>query len=443
MFDTLKRTYLDLFHEYPVLLRLAIVTGLGQLAFALLNMYALPMYLYGKGVEAGTIGAIATTFLLAEMVLKFPMGKLSDRFGRKPFVVFGPLLVCLNPILYIHVYTRAWAVSLLRIVDGTGAAALWPPLLAMVGDLIRSARRAAAMSIFNAVYAAGGGAAFVVGLVVSRFGNDVAPFYLASILLLIAAAFAHFGLPKVTHVHVDEEDPAAEAGPILASAGVASARHSHIRYPLWLVLSLTFLMSFGVLSLPQFLMLYLKQSMKFSDHTIIVMLVGLAIPVVILGLPLGHAADRWGKELAVRVALITATLAMWLIPFCHTVVCLGLATLLLVISYMTVTPAWLAIISDLAPAKRRGHIMSLVATSEGVGAALGPIMGGLLWGANVKLLNNPWLSWLGLSRIGNGYFLKEHPSHIFLGSAVVLTLCALLAVVMLRAKVQATSPDNA
>jgi MFS family permease len=435
MIASLKRTYLDLFYEYPALVRLAIVTGAGQLALALLNSYALPIYLKSINVPAIGIGLVSFTFLASEMLLKFPFGRLSDRVGRKPFVLFGPLVICLNPLFYIWLPARLWALAVpIRALDGAGAAALWPPLYAMVGDLVRSARRTAAMSVMNAVYAAGGGAAMMAGLGISVIVGDKGSFYVASGLLLLTALVAHFGLPKVIPEHEPAIEAAADAGPVLAKAAVApnGIENNHMHYPLWLVLCITFFMSFGVLSLPPYIMLYLKGTLHFSQWQIMWMLAGLAVPIAILGMPIGNAADHWGKEPAVRIALSIAALSMWILPSCHTLPTLLPAALVLVLAYMACTPAWLAIISDLAPTCRRGHIMSLVATAEGAGAALGPIMGGLLWGGMAQYLDKPVFSLL--KHVGNNYFVTEHPGHIFYGSAFILSLCAILAIAMLRAK---------
>jgi MFS family permease len=406
--ERLDRAYLALFREYPLLWRLAIITGAGQIAFALLNVYALPRYLkYALDSEA-LIGPVMTTFLLSEMVLKWPMGRLSDHFGRKPFIVLGPLLISLNPTIIVQLPAKlAGLIFPIRAADGAGAAALWPPLFAMVGDLVKSRSRTAAMSVMNAVYVGAMGAGIVLGLSVSgAFLSVRAPFYLASALLILSGATGYLGLPKfqtkakpATHDHetstfISEEHAEAQDG------------HHIVKYPLPLVIIITFLMSLGVLMLSSFILLYIEDNLGFKKWEIAVLLVVIAVPVMILGLPLGHAADRWGKLLAVRISLSASAVAMWLIPSCHSLIPLAAVGLLLVIGHITGTPPWLAIVSELAPSSRRGRIMSLVSTSEGVGGAIGPLLGQFFWNRN--------------------------PTSIFYCSACILTLTALLLIFALR-----------
>ncbi|MFB3879698.1 MAG: MFS transporter [Armatimonadota bacterium] len=404
MFSRLQRTYLAIFAENPFLLLFAVVTGTGEAAFALITMYALPVYLVQVlGVSGFALGAANATFLLAETVLKFPFGRLSDRLGRKGFVVLGPLAVCLNPTIFMAVPARLWfLVFPLRVADGVGAAALWPPLFAAVGDLVKERSRAAAMSVMNAVYVAAIGAAVVIGYLSAHLtGSDRLPFYIASGLMFVSAATAYRGFPRLT-THGGAPVRPTEA----AEAEAACPREGRVESSvLALVVAISVLMSAGVISLSSFLVLYLNIDMALKPVEFGALLGGLAIAVVALGLPLGHLADRWGTSKAVMLSLVVSALAMWAIPSCRSLAALAPVAVVLVLGHILGTPAWLAVVSQLAPTARRGGVMALVATGEGIGGFLGPLVGGVLWE-----LHHPW---------------------IFYGSALLLTSAALLALSVL------------
>ena len=409
MLARLNQTYIALFREYPFLLRAAIVTGAGQIAFALVNIYALPVYLVQDLHLPGVaLGATSATFLVCETLLKFPMGRLSDRVGRKPLVVLGPLLICLNPVLVVAIPPRLWPLLfLLRAADGVGAAALWSPLFAMVGDEVADRSRAAAMSVMNTVYVAAVAAATVVGAFAAHLaGNDRFPFYMASALMLASAGTAYWGLPRTIAAHGSSPGADPDSPPDAQADDPAEAPPA-VKFPLALVLLIGLLMSMGVLMLSNFIILYLRLDMGLSPLHVGVLVACVATPVLLLGLPLGHAADRWGTALAVRASLAASAFSMWLIPFCRTVPAFGAVAVLLIASHILGTPAWLALVSQLAPASRRGGLMGMVATAEGVGAVLGPLLAGWLWDF-------------------------RHP-YIFYGSAVSLTAAAAVAAVTLRA----------
>jgi MFS family permease len=415
MASRLNQVYVSLFREYPFLTRAAAVTGAGQLAFALLNIYALPVYLvedlHLSGVALGTASA---TFLLCETVLKVPMGRLSDRVTRRPLVVAGPLLVCMNPVLYVVLPPSLWALVFpLRALDGVGAAALWPPLFAMVGDLVRSRSRAAAMSVMNTIYVASIGVAAVLGSLSAHLAHsDLAPFCAASFLLMASAGTAYLGLPRGTRAAAHEPaGPGGQACREAASPAQEEEPHAGAKCPMFLVLLISLLMSAGVLMLANFLILYLKADLGLSAGKIGVLLGALAVPVLLLGLPLGRAADRLGTARAVRLSLAVSAAMMWLIPSCRTVVCFGAVAVILVTSHILGTPAWLALVSQLAPTSRRGGTMAVVASAEGVGAVLGPPLAGWLWD-------------------------MQH-GFIFHGSAALLSLAAVLAFVAFRRRQEA------
>ena len=400
--NLLDRTYLALFREYPQLGPLALMTGASQLAFALLNIYALPKYLVKHlGLSGIAFGLLTATFLAVETVLKIPMGRLSDRYGRKLFIVLGPLLICLNPTIVASLPHRLWRVIFpLRAVDGVGAAALWPPLYAAVGDLTHDRSRAAAMSVMNTVYVTAIGAAAALGaFVVSITGSYKTPFYVATGLLLASAITGQVGLAEARRDVADEpsgapDPPEAQAPPPRAT------------YPFPLLLLMSLLMTLGVLTLANFLILYLSENLQLSDLQTGLLLVCLGVPILLLGLPLGHAADRWGKCRALRVSLSLSAALMWVIPSCRSVPLFGVIATLLVLSHVLGTPAWLALVSALAPSRRRGGVMGAVATAEGIGAVLGPLVGGWLWDIN--------------------------HSYIFYGAAASLSLAALIALFTLR-----------
>ncbi len=382
------------------------MTAGGQLGFALVNFYALPLYLvHGLGISGLALGATSATFLLCEMALKFPLGRLSDRLGRRWFVALGPLLVCLNPVIITWLPPRLWKLVFpVRIVDGVGAAALWPPLYAWVGDIVGSRSRAAAMSVINTVYVGAVGAAAVLGAFIGyATGSPHFAFYLAALVLAASGLLCLFGL-RISTLPANPADPLTAGHPDQAAR--PTTPHTTL-YPIPLVLLISLLMSLGVLVLPNFLVLYLLgKPLNLSQLQLGLLLIVLGAPVLVLGLPLGHAADRLGKTRAIRVSLAVSALTMWLVPACHTVPVFAALTVLLVTSHILGTPAWLAIVSELAPTSRRGGVMGLVATAEGAGAALGPLLGGWLWDIRHE--------------------------YIFYGSAALLSLAALAAAITLR-----------
>lgn len=117
---------------------IAIVAGLAELSYAMMNVSAMPVYLYySMGYQASSVAAIGTAFLLCEGLAKSPLGVLGDRIGRKKLIVAGPLVSTVTSLLTLLVHpTQIYYFFILRALDGLGAAALWPSALALIADVV-------------------------------------------------------------------------------------------------------------------------------------------------------------------------------------------------------------------------------------------------------------------------------------------------------------------
>jgi MFS family permease len=94
----------------------------------------------------------------------------------------------------------------------------------------------------------------------------------------------------------------------------------------------------------------------------------------------GSAAGcRPQRQPLVGAGMVLGTIGMWIIPFSHGLYQLIGAGVLLGGSYALTAPAWLALVSELAPPGRLGLALGASETVQGLGLVLGPLLGGLLW----------------------------------------------------------------
>src|SRR5207247_3149559 len=87
---------------------------------------------------------------------KGPFGVVGDHIGRKWLIIAGPCISAVTSLLTLVIHPQNWYFFvLLRLLDGFGAAALWPSALVMMADVIEERRRSQAMSLFNVTYLIG------------------------------------------------------------------------------------------------------------------------------------------------------------------------------------------------------------------------------------------------------------------------------------------------
>jgi MFS family permease len=58
----------------------------------------LPLFARSFGVSAASVGLTLSAFAVARLVLNVPLGMASDRYGRRPLLVAGPLVTGLGMI---------------------------------------------------------------------------------------------------------------------------------------------------------------------------------------------------------------------------------------------------------------------------------------------------------------------------------------------------------
>jgi MFS family permease len=154
-----------------------------------------PLFFAAAGLSLQQIGVLAFAYPATWGVAQLGTGALSDRWGRKRLIVGGMLLQ--GAALAAMVAWRGFRPWLLAGVGlGIGTAAVYPTLLAAVGDVAHPAWRGSAVGIYrlwrDLGYAAG---ALVAGGLADAFGMNVA---IGAVAALTAASGA------VVAVHMPE-----------------------------------------------------------------------------------------------------------------------------------------------------------------------------------------------------------------------------------------------
>jgi MFS family permease len=437
MFERISHAYLGIFRRCPLLVPLAIIAACGEMVYAILNNYAIPLLVVTDlHLRAAVLGWVTSTFLAAELLLKVPFGHWSDRAGRRPFIIAGPLLAFGSPIVMAFLPGRFFPVLFpLRAMDGVGSASLWPSVFASVVDVAEAESRVVAMSVLNTVYV--GSVALgpaLAGAAIAITGWNRSPFLLASALLAVAIGWAYFGLPAgLGRQERDGVSGAAAAAPLpdlpltltpdlaasdlplgsgrpaggLAVSPDSPAASRPVKRSLMpIILFITITQMMAVMMLAQLLVLYANQDLHIVRRQVLglIFLVPAGI-IAVLSIPIGHVVERCDRARAVQCALGVTAAGLWFIPFVHTLPSLMLLASVVLLAYTVGGPAWLALVADQSPTDQRGRTMGAFTTAQAAGALLGPVIGGHLWD------------------ISHGY--------PFIGSAILLSMAALAALIFL------------
>jgi MFS family permease len=184
----------------------------------------LPGYLHDLGANDVRIGTITSLTALAAVVLRPPVGRAMDRFGRRPVILWGGALHALATALYVAVEQIGPLLYAVRLLHGLAEAMLFSALFAYAADRIPASRRTQGLALFG-----------VSGLLPISLGgwigDVILPAYGFEALFLLATGLAVASF-AISFRLVEAKRP--PASPEVAVGAMAALRQRELR-PLWLL----------------------------------------------------------------------------------------------------------------------------------------------------------------------------------------------------------------
>jgi MFS family permease len=144
--------------------------------------------------------------VLANVVLQPLVGRWSDGYGRRPFIVGGFVLLVPSTLAQ-GLVTSPGAMILARVVQGVGVAMVFAPSLAIAGDLAREGASGSTLSILTMGFGLGTAVGPLVSGVLVSFGFPV-PFVFATGLAVVGLVLVYTQVEETVDLN-----PPAEPGP--------------------------------------------------------------------------------------------------------------------------------------------------------------------------------------------------------------------------------------
>ena len=152
---------------------------------AFLPIYAVTV----AGLSAFEAGLLWAVQVVVTMLAKPVMGKVSDRYGRRPLIVAG-LLSCALPFALIPHLIGFWALVPACLLFGFGEALVTSSSAAMVADLCKARHYGTAMGVFGTIFDVGHASGPILGgLLVGALGYGWAFALMACVLIAVIPWF--------------------------------------------------------------------------------------------------------------------------------------------------------------------------------------------------------------------------------------------------------------
>lgn len=342
----------------------------------------LPSYLDIFGVGGTVLGFLVATFAFAQFIFSPVAGDLSDRFGRKIFIVIGLVIYGLSQILF-GIATFVWMLFLSRFLTGLGAALIMAPVMAYVADITTIEERGKGMGLIGAAISFG----FMIGPAIGGFLAEVNlhfPFYFGGVVALIAAIISLIILPNVKQVQHFENSPqnTMQRENLLKQL----LRSVHTAY--FVMLIVVFVFSFGIANYQATLSMFLTYKFNYDpSHIAIVITVGGFLGVILQIFVVDVLFKRFGEMKVILANLVVASVSMVGMIFVHGFFFILLVTSIFTISTTFIRPAVNTLISKLAGAEQ-GFAAGMNNAYMSLGNMIGPSIAGILleW-----KLNSPFI----------------------------------------------------
>jgi MFS family permease len=339
----------------------ATVTGVG------IVVPLLPVYAHDLGASGLYIGMIFGAFSLSRTFLLPFFGRLSDKKGRKPFIVSGLMAYTLVSLTYLF-SKDVNSLIVIRFVQGAGSAMLMPVIQAYVGDITPNGREGFTMGMFNMSLFFGLSIGPVLGgIIQDRFDLNTA-FISMGLLVFIGFLLSFFLLPPTGSEQVVRRGKApADWKRLIQDRDIVGM----------FLFRFAFTACIGIIW--SFLPVLSDAELSLSSSSIgFLVMLGIAISGI-LHLPMGYLADRMNKKLMVVAGGLIVSYAVLSFEWAGNFEDMVLANIFFGIGGGISMPALMAMaVLKGDKANAMGSVMALMNVAHSLGMLVGALLAGLM-----------------------------------------------------------------
>lgn len=337
----------------------------------------LPAYLEIFGVGGQALGFLTATYAFAQFLFSPISGDLSDRHGRKIFIIFG-LVIYGGSLLLFGFATEVWLLFIARFLSGFGAAFIMPTVMAYVADITTIEERGKGMGMIGAAISLG----FMIGPGAGGLLSEVNlhfPFFLGGSIALGAALLSFFILPNV-QPQVNEAASVKE--------NIVKQLIRSVKTPYFMMLIVVFTFSFGIANFQSTLSMFLTLRFNYSPTDIaIVITVGGFAGVLLQMFVVDLLFKRYGEMKVILMNLVIAAISMLFMIYVNGFFLILTVATIFAIATTFIRPAVNSLISKLAD-QDQGFAAGMNTAYMSLGYMIGPALAGVLldW-----KLNSPFI----------------------------------------------------
>ncbi len=330
----------------------------------------LPFYAQTFGASPLTVGLLFASFSVAQLFASPVLGAWSDRWGRRPVLIFSLVGTVVSFVMLAVAHSLAMLFAA-RIVDGLSGGNI-TTARAYIGDIATDENRAKSFGMLGAAFGLG----FIIGPALGGLFARIsytAPIWAAAAITVVATLLAWFWLPETVH----------RVNAVSGSPWRALRDLGH-RADLRLLFTIDFLYwcSFAVYQ-TTFALFGARRFGFDATHTGYLLATFGFLGVLVQAGLVGPVVKRFGERRTLTIGLVFAAIGWGGSALTHS---LPLFIAMLVPGALGIglcNPSLVSLVSGAAGRHEQGRVQGAAGALESLGRTIGPI-----WGNGV-------LQWLG------------------------------------------------
>ncbi len=334
------------------------------------------MPIFGKelGAKGIWLGVIFASYSFSRAIFMPIIGKISDKKGRKNFIVLGLFAYAVVSLLYLLAY-NVFTLTLIRFVHGIASAMVIPIAMAYIGETTQEGKEGSRMGLFNTSFFLGMGAGPMIGGLLHDHYGMHSVFIAMAVLTGFSFLLTLFILPDI---HPSESRSKKNKTKNLSLGKLLGNKL------LVGLLIYRFINAMGRGGVMSFLPIYAADIDITPSQIGIILTINIFF-MALLQIYFGKLADKYNKFLLVLIGASIGALSLLLIPMAKSFWALTLLALMMGLGGAISMPAATAINVKIGQKYGMGASMGIFNTAMSVGMILAPLISGAvmdLWGVH-------------------------------------------------------------
>jgi len=330
----------------------------------------LPFYVESFQAGPTALGILIASFAVMQFFFSPLIGSASDKFGRKPILLFSLFISLISFTLFS--FANSYLILLLsRII--AGIATERAVAQAYIADVTDKKTRAKELGKIGAGLGAGFILGPAIGGVLSTFGFSV-PGYAAMLLTITNIIFVFYFLPESNRIKNNLVKKTKST--LSYGQGILKTLRTPLFGPTLLIL---FIITFAFSAIPVIVPILTIEFYNFSslELSYLFIYIGL-IQIFLQGFLIGKLVARVGEEKLIIAGPMLMGIGIFLMPIFESVYLFFVASALMAVGFGMVNTAIPALISKKTQLEEQGRVLGVAGSVVSIANIPGPLLGGLI-----------------------------------------------------------------